>query len=210
MEHEKTGVLLVDYESDSEESESFEPIEITNGDFFGMNEEDVMVVSSLFDISDSPTHCASSRQTHVQAKPSETNCSTDPSVVAPIAASHSQAEHICLQKEVQMPVPNSNLHKTNNEQTRESHQTKHNLQVAMEAPEALEVDCPTDPSVKVPCHQSAKRTKYAVEEEEMSPTMLSLLKEVKAFFLRPTSLERISSPVAPVTILKALERIRCK
>lgn len=59
-------------------------------------------------------------------------------------------------------------------------------------------------------HQSEKRTKYALEENQLSPSMLALLKEVKVFFTRPNSLERITSAVALSTIDKAKERIRCK
>ena len=93
-------------------------------------------------------------------------------------------------------------------ETHDADQTKTSDEEARDAPEE---NYSSDPSVTIAAsHSPAKRTKYALEENQLSPSMSALLRQVREFFIKPNSLERARAAVTPSTIDKANERIRCK
>lgn len=208
MEQKHTQVWLADYDSESDDGES-SPIAITNDSyFFDMNEEDQVLVSNLYESRQDhdQTSCDSRQREEAYQEADvaagKTNCSR-----VPIAESHQPANPGKRGRLNKEQIPES--------ESQDNHQTScapHQREENVQKDDASQKNCPNDSSVAniASSHLPTKRTKYALEEDQLSPAMLSLLKQVKEFFVKPASLQRITTPVAQATILKALERVRCK
>lgn len=207
MEQRHTQVWLADYDSsDSEECDS-SPIAITNdSDFFHMNEEDQVLVSSLYKSrwQDDGASCVNSRQreeAHQEAVDAPTAGMTTNCSIVPIDERNPPANPRKHARPSQEQTPASDSQDNHNHQTScASHQQRQD-NVQKEDSSVANI---------ASSHLPAKRAKYALEEDQLSPVMLSLLKQVKEFFVKPASLERVTAHVAQTTILKALERVRCE
>ena len=195
-EQHRSQAWLADY--DSSDSEEFDSIPITNdSDFFNMNEEDQVLVSSIYESRQDHDRasCVNSRQREEAYQEADVTAGKTDCSKVPVAECHPPAnprEHARLNKE---QTPASDNHQTScAPHQREGTDQKRDSSVANIASS----------------HLPTKRAKYALEEDQLSQNMLSVLEQVKTFFVKPASLERITTPVAQTTILKALERVRCE
>ena len=200
MEQGRSQVWLADYSSDSDESQC-SPIPIMNdNDFFHIDEQDQVLVSSFFEsrqVHDDQPSCASRQKedAHEQAASKAAGKTNFSAVAQPYPPASPEKRSRLSEEQVQ------------------ASDSQNNQQTAC-APHQREDNAAPKDGFSVAniasSHLPTKRAKYALEEDQLSPVMSSLLRQVKAFFVKPASLERVTTPVAQTTILKALERVRCE